>query len=85
MTAPRAGQTATVLGDGTVLMVGGSDADGIVTAAEFYDPNAGTFSGTGALQTAREAHAATLLNDGTVLVTGGVNEAGVLATAELYE
>ena len=66
-------------------MAGGNDANGIIAAAELYDPNSGTFSGTGSLQTARAAHTATLLKDGTVLVTGGLNQTGILATAELYQ
>jgi hypothetical protein len=88
MAAALAGQTATLLSDGTVLMAGGSDVNGIIAAAELYDSNSGTFSGTGGLQTAREAHTATLLKDGTVLVTGGVNPVipgGILATVELYQ
>ncbi len=69
-------------------MAGGSEFDGnvnILTAVEFFDPNSGTFNGTGGMLTPRIVHTATLLKDGTVLVTGGLNEAETLATAELYQ
>jgi WD40 repeat protein len=86
MASTRQRHTATLLSDGTVLMVGGSEFDGnvdILSAAELFDPNTGTFSGTGGTLTPRIVHTATLLKDGTVLVTGGL--IGTLATAELYQ
>jgi len=88
MGSTRQRHTATVLSDGTVLMAGGSEFDAnvdILAAAEIFDPNTSTFTGTGGLVTPRIVHTATLLKDGTVLVTGGLNEAGTLATAELYQ
>jgi hypothetical protein len=88
MTSTRQRHTATMLSDGTVLMAGGSEFDAnvdILSAAELFDPNSGTFIGTGGLLTPRIVHTATLLKDGTVLVTGGLNGAGTLATAELYQ
>jgi hypothetical protein len=88
MLSTRQRHTATLLGDGTVLMAGGSEFDAnvdILGAAEIFDPNTGTFTGTGGLLTPRIVHTATLLKDGTVLVTGGLNVAGTLATAELYQ
>jgi hypothetical protein len=88
MLSTRQRQTATLLSDGTVLMAGGSELDAnvdILGAAEIFDPNTGTFTGTGGLLTPRIVHTATLLKDGTVLVTGGLNAVGTLATAELYQ
>jgi hypothetical protein len=41
MTAPRMGQTATLLPEGTVLVAGGSDGVGLASA-ELYDPGSGT-------------------------------------------
>src|SRR5580658_2816172 len=64
MTVPRQGQTATMLANGTVLMVGGVQNIGFraeLASAELYDPASGTFSATGSMRTAREGHTATLL------------------------
>jgi hypothetical protein len=88
MGSTRQRHTATLLSDGTVLIAGGSEFDAnvdILGAAEIFDPNTGTFAGTGGLLTPRIEHTATLLKDGTVLLTGGLNTAGILSTAELYQ
>jgi len=88
MVTRRWGHTATKLGDGRVLLVGGVAAGtGEATAsAELFDPVAEAFTATGDLSEARAYHAATLLEDGRVLVVGGDNAtAGILASAELYD
>jgi WD40 repeat protein len=88
MGSTRQRHAATLLSDGTVLMAGGSEFDAnvdILAAAEIFDPNSGTFTGTGGLLTPRIMHTGTLLKGGTVLVTGGLNEVGTLATTELYQ
>ena len=87
---PRAFHTATLLNDGTVLITGGITdfAGNTTTAAEIFDPNAGTFTPTASMNVSRAGHTATLLGDGTVLITGGVT--GVSGTwtslnsAEIY-
>ena len=90
MTTPRGGHTATLLADGTVLIVGGVIAGccpaRILPAAELYDPRTGTFKATGDTTTPRSDHTATLLPDGRVLIAGGVStpNAGP-ASAELYD
>ena len=83
---PRFGQTATVLPDGTVLVLGGMGADGkIVTAAEIVDLRDGetrvvTVTGL----TPRTQQSATLLPSGDVLVAGGIGADGTpLSSAEL--
>lgn len=77
--------TATLLGNGMVLIVGGGNSSGLVSAADLYDPSNGTFSVTGSLNTLRFGHTATLLPTGEVLIAGGINSAGqYLASAELY-
>src|SRR5262245_20715224 len=48
MAATRAYLTATLLGDGHVLVVGG-DGIGAPSTAELYDPASGTFAPTGGL------------------------------------
>jgi hypothetical protein len=87
MAVDRYSDTATLLRDGRVLIVGGESLrSGIVASAELYDPNAGTFSATGSMSASRTGHTATLLPDGDVLIAGGYNPAGFsLASAELYD
>jgi len=85
MNLPREGQTATLLNNGQVLVVGGDyGEDG--NTAELYDPNARTFTYTGSMSTPRNYHTATLLNNGLVLVTGGNTccTTYTASTAELY-
>jgi hypothetical protein len=58
-----------------------------IASALLYDPTTGTFSGTGAMNTARAGQLAVLLESGQVLVGGGnkVVTSGVLGSAELYQ
>jgi len=60
----HAGQSATLLPDGQVLVAGAE-------TAERYDPAADRWTPAGRLTTYRNAHTATLLPDGRVLLTGG--------------
>lgn len=92
MGSPRFEHTATLLGDGRVLMVGGlgSVGDEIVplASAEIYDPAANAFIRTTDPAEGRANHAAALLGDGSVLVTGGAggpNGDVSLASAEIFE
>jgi Galactose oxidase, central domain/Kelch motif len=72
MSVPREGHTATILRDGRVLIVGGSDnGTHTLDSAEIYDPVSGTFSRTSHLNQPREAHVAALLLSGKVLIAGG--------------
>jgi hypothetical protein len=91
----RGDHAATLLTNGMVLVEGGFACDPLNCAAtdvdmspsaEIYDPVPGSFSVTGSLATARQAHTATLLSDGSVLVAGGWNPRNWgLTTAELYK
>lgn len=81
MTATRAGQTATVLNDGTVLIAGGVDSTGAASnSAEIFNPVAGTFTSVATpMHDKRAWHTATLLSDGTVLLAGGFKGSGTFA------
>jgi len=87
MNSARISHTATLLNDGTVLIVGGQDTTGTPVAnSELYAPSGGTFAVSGALGTARYFHTSTLLGAGKVLVAGGDDISGnALASAELYD
>jgi len=84
MRGPREQFTATLLGDGDVLVAGGLNAANYnlagMKSADLYDPTTGTWTRTGSMAFARYGQTATLLSDGTVLVAGGTT-----ATAEIYE
>ncbi len=85
MNYPRAGATATVLQDGTVLIVGG-----VAAPAEIYYSD-GTFRPTGTPIISRAYHTATLLANGKVLIAGGltlnstVTQDAATSSAELYD
>jgi hypothetical protein len=81
----RSGHSATLLQDGTVLVVGGSGFSGALLSVEIFNIAGETWSGTGGLATARFGHSATLLSNGKVLVVGGGNgTSSALRTVELY-
>lgn len=67
MSTPRSSLTATRLGNGRVLVVGGAD----VAIAEQYDPPTRTWIPAGTLNEPRGLHVALRLADGRVLVAGG--------------
>ena len=69
MNCARAGHTATILQDGTVLLVGGVNSIGSLASAEIY--NSGSLSLCSPMAQSRYGHTATLFTDGTVLVAGG--------------
>jgi Bacterial Ig-like domain (group 2)/Galactose oxidase, central domain len=94
MSTPRFFHTATLLSNGSVLVVGGSNAAFVLTgSAELYDPNTATWSPAGSLSIPREGHTATLLSNGMVLVAGGNSplQQGIntyyppVASTELYD
>src|SRR6266853_421752 len=76
MKTARAGQTATLLPDGQVLVAGGFNEPALgsfnyLSSAELYNPATGSWTVTGSMSTARDGHTATLLPNGRVLVAGG--------------
>jgi phage baseplate assembly protein gpV len=85
MTNGRASHTATLLPNGMVLVVGGTDSAGNgLASAELFNPTTGTWTVTGSLNHARAYHTATLTTNG-VLIAGGVNVTTLVPIAELYD
>ena len=85
MTAKRAAHTATLLGNGKVLIAGGFVGDGGgLSSAEVFDPTTKTFTSAENMTAARAGHTATLLPNGKVLIVGGYN-GSYLDSAELYD
>ena len=72
-TATRAWHTATVLPDGTVLILGGIGSDGrVVDQSEVFDPRSQKFQLlSSSAPIPRAFHSATLLTDGRVVVAVG--------------
>ncbi len=92
MMVARARHTATLLANGSVLVVGGYSSStpgklgGFATRAEVYDPRANRWSETGGMGTGgRQGHSATRLIDGRVLVAGGEGTLGGNPSAEIYD
>jgi len=87
MATGRVLHTATLLGDGEVLVAGGVNNTDFPTMAELYDPATAKFAPTtGSLTTIRVSPIATLLGSGKVLIVGGKSGPGVeLATAEVFD
>lgn len=67
---PRTGASVTPLVDGRVLVAGGDDGAGGVTA-EIYDPTENRWAITASMNGSHVGHTATLLPDGRVLLVGG--------------
>ncbi|HEB53618.1 MAG TPA: hypothetical protein ENI87_10240, partial [bacterium] len=100
MASPRAGHGASLLGNGKVLITGGSAGfdlsnplsllTGILGSTELFDPSTDTFSAGPTLLEPRAFHTSTTLPNGRVLIAGGitllpiVNIPTVSATAYLF-
>jgi hypothetical protein len=82
----RGGAGATLLADGRVLVVAGTNGTDVL-ASEAFDSRSGTFSSAGlpALSTGRYNVAAARLADGRVLIAGGNQESATLKTTLIYD
>lgn len=77
MTDARNGHTATLLLDGTVLVVGGArEQRQHLTSVERFDPKTNTWKPERPLDVARWLHAAVRTSEGDVVVVGGRSNAG---------
>jgi len=86
LTVRRHKHDASLLADGRVLIVGGSDerdGRGAYRNAEVFNPTTGTSTAVGAMNDARYKlqGTAVLLNNGKVLIAGGANRAEVFDPA----
>lgn len=79
--------TATLLGNGEVLVTGGHPGAGgeAIQSCELYDPVTGSWSLTADMSEGRINHSATLLENGKVLVAGGAGDPTWKASCELYD
>ncbi|MES2465987.1 MAG: kelch repeat-containing protein [Verrucomicrobiota bacterium] len=82
----RAFHMAALLGNGKVVVAGGSSGTGAAfLSAEVYDPATGRWTATANLTVARDSPKAVLLPNGKVFVTGGTGTGGSLGSTELYD
>ncbi|MGD0735468.1 MAG: Ig-like domain repeat protein [Terracidiphilus sp.] len=85
----RSGFTSTLIGDGMVMIAGGTNAsNSVLASAEIYSVSGASFTATGSLNTARTGAVAVLLPNGKVLVAGGSSDGtatGALNSAELFD
>ena len=91
MIQARSGHSATLLRDGSVMVLGGEDEQGgLLAEPESYDPETGRWTLLTPVAiippAARVHHTATLLDNGMVLILGGAGADGeALRSAELYD
>ncbi|MBI4832771.1 MAG: InlB B-repeat-containing protein, partial [Candidatus Lindowbacteria bacterium] len=77
--------TATLLGNGKVLVAGGYDGSVCFSSCELYSTTTGEWTPTNSLPSVRSYHTATLLPNGKVLVAGGSDGSSFYSSCELYD
>jgi hypothetical protein len=77
---------AAALGNGQVLIAGGSDGSNDLKDAELFNPTTGQFApAAGPMSLTRSLFAGSSLPDGRAVVIGGMNPGGDLKTAEIFD
>jgi hypothetical protein len=85
MASPRTGAVAVRLGDGHLIVAGGTDGLGhTLSSTEIFDPATLTWSVGSALTVARSSAAAISLDATSAVVIGGSGSATSLSSAELF-
>ncbi len=88
MGQPRHGFPLALLRDGSVLAPGGGSGmfDGVLAAAQRFDPVSGTWRDAGSMALQRQSFTATTLADGRVVaIGGGPGDAEGPRSAEIYD
>src|SRR5689334_3741176 len=84
--ALRPGQTATLLPDGSSLLIGGEENGRSVSNAAITDSRGVAVTLAAKLHRARAWHSAMMLPDGRVLIVGGIGDNGSIArSAEIFD
>ncbi len=81
----RSGHATAILDDGSILIAGGWNADGVMGSTERFDPRTRSFGSAGELATPRGGLTATRLANGHVLVIGGTDEKRSLTSIEAFD
>jgi hypothetical protein len=84
MTGARGFHSMVLLGDGTVLAMGGYNGTNTLSSAEIYDPVSGTWAATAEMVTARSDAVAVPLPDGSALIAAGYSGYHDLSSTEIF-
>ena len=84
LTTPRGARRVVLLGDGTVLAIGGYNGTNTLSTAEIYDPATALWASTAEMIVARSNTAAISLSDGSALVTAGYSCCQDLSSSEVF-
>jgi N-acetylneuraminic acid mutarotase len=89
ISTPRDHLAASLLTDGSVLIVGGNDGSGtdtsVLASAEVFDPATGQWSTAGSMSQPRQGHSVVSLKNGAALVAGGDVGEDPFQSVEIYD